>query len=133
MALRDRCNLSEGDPEGGSLKGHRVRTVYARRKGQAPVLLPPAETRRRPLPGWLTVVALAGLALLLCSTVPAVLRRSRLARDLGRLHEQVARQEREVRRLERERNAAREDSFAHEQALQRLLHPLARPRSGERR
>lgn len=80
----------------------------------------------RPLPGWLTIVALAGLALLLCSTVPAVLRRSRLASDLGQLHDEISRQEHEVRRLERELNAAREDTFAHEQALRRLLHPLRR-------
>ena len=107
--------------------------MYARRSrrtrtsADAGVLLPPSGAEQRPLPGWLTVVALAGLALLLCSTVPAVLRRARLATDLGRLHEEISRQEHEVRRLEREHHAAREDSFAHEQALRRLLHPLASP------
>lgn len=107
--------------------------MYARRgkragsSASASVLLPPSEAERRPLPGWLTVLALAGLALLLCSTVPAVLKRSRLAADLGRLHAETERQEHEVRRLERELHAAREDSFAHEQALQRLLHPLRAP------
>lgn len=91
-----------------------------------PVLLPPERPGPRPLPGWLAVVALAGLALLLCSTVPAVLRRSRLAHDLDRLHHEIELQEQEVRRLERELIAAREDSFAYEQALQRLLHPVVR-------
>lgn len=99
----------------------------ARGPADTPVLLPPSGSERPPLPGWLTIVALAGLALLLCSTVPAVLRRSRLAADLGRLHEEISRQEHEVRRLEREFHAAREDSFAHEQALQRLLNPVPRP------
>ena len=99
----------------------------ARGPAVTPVLLPPSGSERSPLPGWLTVVALAGLALLLCSTVPAVLRRARLSADLGRLHEEISRQEHEVRKLERELHAAREDSFAHEQALRRLLHPLTRP------
>jgi hypothetical protein len=104
--------------------------MYARRsrrtrtRAAAPVLLPPRGAAPRPLPGWLTLVALAGLALLLCSTVPAVLRRARLATDLGRLHEEISRQEHEVRRLERELHAAREDTFAHEQALRRLLNPV---------
>ena len=104
--------------------------MYARRsrrskgKRSATVLLPPEGSAQRPLPGWLTIVALAGLALLLCSTVPAVLRRSRLAADLGRLHEEISRQEQQVRHLERALHAAREDSFAHEQALRRLLHPV---------
>ena len=104
--------------------------MYARRSrrvtppGDTPVLLPPNANRQGPLPGWLTIVALAGLALLLCSTVPAVLRRSRLANGLGRLHREITTQEHEVRRLERELHAAREDTFAHEQALRRLLHPL---------
>ena len=104
--------------------------MYARRGRRsrsattAPVLLPPSGSARQPLPGWLTIVALAGLALLLCSTVPAVLRRSRLAADLGQLHEEISRQEQEVRERERALHAAREDSFAHEQALRRLLHPL---------
>lgn len=117
------------------MREERVRTMYARssrrsrRTHVAPVLLPSAGPARRPLPGWLTVVALAGLALLLCSTVPAVLRRSRLAADLAHLHRDISRQEHEVRQLERALHAAREDSFAHEQALQHLLHPPADGRS----
>jgi hypothetical protein len=104
-----------------------TRRASARSPSDAPVLLPSRAGETRPLPGWLTIVALAGLALLLCSTVPAVLRRARLTTDLGRLHDELTGQEREVRRLERELHAARADSFAHEQALQRLLHPLATP------
>ena len=91
---------------------------------RAPVLLPPTRRADRPLPGWLLLVALAGFALLFCSTVPAVLRHTRLARDLAHLQRQVTQQEREVRRLEIGLEAAREDSFAYEQAVRRLLHPV---------
>lgn len=70
-------------------------------------------------------MALVGLSILLLSTVPAVLRRMRLARDFSLLQGQVATQEREVLRLEREVRAARADTFAYEQALRRLLHPAA--------
>jgi hypothetical protein len=74
----------------------------------------------------LLVVALAGLALLFCSTLPAVFRHVRLSRDLDRLNRVVRLQEEEVRRLELGLEAAREDSFAYEQALRALIHPPAR-------
>lgn len=93
---------------------------------RSPVLLPPAPRARRPLPGWLVVVALAGLALLFCSTLPAVCRHIRLARDLDRLNRVVRLQEQEVRRLELGLAAAREDTFAYEQALRELIHPKRR-------
>ena len=92
---------------------------------RASVLFPP-ETKSAPqLPRWLIVVALGGMALVLCSIVPAVMCRARTERDLTRLRDEVTRQEEQVRRLARELRAAHKDSFAHEQALQRLLHPLA--------
>ncbi len=95
------------------------------------VLLPPPTRTSRPLPGWLAFVAVAGLAILVCSTVPAVLNRTRLARDLDGLERQVLRQEHQVRDLEQRLRAAKEDSFAYEQALRRLIEPPS-PRTASR-
>lgn len=91
------------------------------------VLLPPPTRARRPLPGWLAFVAVTGLAILVCSTIPAVLRRTRLARDLDGLERQVLRQEHQVRGLEQMLKAAQEDSFAYERALRGLIEPPTAP------
>jgi hypothetical protein len=73
------------------------------------------------------VVALVGLFLLAGSTVPAVLRRERLARDHARLREEIARQETLLRALDRELQAARTDAFAQALALHDLLQPPPPP------
>jgi hypothetical protein len=91
------------------------------------ILLPPGARVEGPLPRWVAVVAMLGLAIVIGSVVPAVLRRVRLTRDLDRLQAQVAAQEREVLRLEREVRAARSDTFAYEQALRSLFHPAGPP------
>ena len=88
-----------------------------------PVLLPPGEGAPRPLPRWVVGVALVGLFVLGVSTVPAVMRRARLARDHAQLRCETVAQERELRRLERELRAALRDSYARERALRALLHP----------
>ena len=63
----------------------------------------------------------------MCSTVPAVLTRTRLASDLERLEREVAEQEATVRELEKKLAAAETDTFEYERKLRCLLHPLPEP------
>jgi hypothetical protein len=90
------------------------------------VLLPPPARTPRPLPLWMAAPAVLGLVILATATVPAVLRHKHLASDQARLERQTEAQEAELLRLTRELEAAREDGFAREHALQVLLHPSHR-------
>jgi hypothetical protein len=67
--------------------------------------------------------ALVGLVLLVGNTVPAVLRHQRLGRDHARLLDEVDRQERRLRALAQELDAARGDGLTYAQAVHDLLHP----------
>ncbi|MFV1959893.1 MAG: hypothetical protein ACC662_10845 [Planctomycetota bacterium] len=88
-----------------------------------PVLLPPDEGTRAPLPAWTVVAALIGLVLLGASTIPAIYRGHRLERGHTRLRCETLRQEERLRQLQRALRAARKDSFVREQALRTLLLP----------
>lgn len=87
------------------------------------VLLPPGERATPGMPVWVVVVAVLGLLLLGGSTLPAVVLRSRLEHDHARLRCEALRQERELQKLRRGLEAAREDSFVKERALRSLLVP----------
>ncbi len=87
------------------------------------VLLPPGEDQPRPLPSWVAWVALAGLLVLGVSTIPAALRRMRLAANHARLCCENRGQEARLRELDQEVRAARLDTFARERALRALLLP----------
>jgi hypothetical protein len=68
-------------------------------------------------------VAILGLLVLCCSTVPAVLRHRQLARDHDRLCEEIRSQETRLRSVTKELHAARTDAYVREHALRELVHP----------
>ena len=87
------------------------------------VLLPPGERTPADLPPWVVVVAVVGLLVLGGSTLPAIVLRSRLEDDHARLRCEAIRQERELQRLRRALDAAKDDTFLQERALRSLLLP----------
>ena len=87
------------------------------------VLLPPGERTTPGMPGWVVLVALVGLLVLGGATLPAVVLRSRLEHDYAGLRCDALRQERELQRLRRGLQAARDDTFVKERALRTLLLP----------
>jgi hypothetical protein len=95
-----------------------------------PALVPP---QRRPdpgLPGWVLPVSLFGLAILLISTLPALVALRRLQRAERTLTEEIARMSEQSERTHRDRRAVVSDEFVIERSMRDLLEPGLRMGAG---
>jgi hypothetical protein len=84
---------------------------------------PPSPTPARGLPHWVLPVALLGLAILVISTLPALVARRRLDRTERRLDEEVRAMEQATERIQRGRQALRSDEYVLDRALRELFDP----------
>jgi hypothetical protein len=93
-----------------------------------PPLLPPAasDADRRALPGWALPIALLGLAILLVSTLPALVARRRLEAAERRIVQEIRGMEQSTDRIVRDRQAVVADRFVLDRALRELLEPGTR-------
>ena len=90
----------------------------------APEMLPPDPVPRDPgLPAWVLPVSLLGLAILLISTLPALVARRRLERAEARLVEDLRDMEERTRRTDRDRRAIDSDEYVIDRAMRELLEP----------
>ena len=78
------------------------------------------------LPRWVLPVALFGLAILLISTLPALVVRRRLDREQRRLDDEVRAMETATERVQRDRQALRSDEYVLDRALRELFDPGVR-------
>ncbi|MCC7139640.1 MAG: hypothetical protein IT460_14550 [Planctomycetes bacterium] len=88
-----------------------------------PVLLPPAPRLDRALPAWSLPVSLVGLAILLVSTLPALVARRRLEAAERKTTEDIRVLESTGERLRRDRQAVLSDRFVLDRAVRELLEP----------
>lgn len=88
---------------------------------------PTSESAGAPgLPHWVLPVALLGLAILVISTLPALVARRRLDKTERRLDEEVRAMERSTERIQRDRQALRSDEYVLDRALRELFDPGVR-------
>ena len=78
------------------------------------------------LPHWVLPIALVGLAILVISTLPALVARRRLDKTHRRLDDEVRAMESATERLQRDRQALRSDEYVLDRALRELFDPGAR-------
>lgn len=96
-----------------------------------PLLPVETDDDRRPLPGWSLPIALLGLAILLVSTLPALVARRRLEAAERRMNEEIRDLDVTTERIVRDRQAVLSDRFVLDRALRELLEPgprIALPR-----
>jgi len=91
-----------------------------------PTFAAPERVPDRGLPHWTLPVALVGLAILLISTLPALVARRRLDRAETRLDDEVRRLDRETERFQRDRQAIQTDEYVLDRARRELLDPGVR-------
>lgn len=96
------------------------------RPSASPLLPPQASDDGASLPGWTLAVALLGLAVLLVSTVPAVVARRRLEAAERRILAETRALDEATERLKRDRLALRLDPYVLDRALRDLFEPGAR-------
>jgi hypothetical protein len=97
-----------------------------------PTILPPDPFPDRALPAWSLPVALMGLAILLVSTLPALVARRRLEFAERQTLDDIRTTEEATERLRRDCRALRSDGFVLDRAIRELLEPgprIALPRS----
>lgn len=92
----------------------------------APASVAPERAPDRGLPHWTLPVALVGLAILLISTLPALVARRRLDRAGAKLDEEVRRLDRETERFQRDRQAIQTDEYVLDRARRELFDPGVR-------
>lgn len=86
----------------------------------------PRKAPRPGLPRAVLPVALVGLAILLISTLPALVVRRRLDRERRRLDDEVRAMETATERIQRDRQALRSDDYVLDRALRELFDPGVR-------
>ena len=91
-----------------------------------PSLAPPERVPDRGLPHWTLPVALVGLAILLISTLPALVARRRLERAERRLDDEVRVMDQATERLQRDRQAIQTDEYVLDRARRELFDPGVR-------
>ncbi len=91
-----------------------------------PSLAPPERAPDRGLPHWTLPVALVGLAILLISTLPALVARRRLERAERRLDDEVRAMDQATERIQRDRQAIQTDEYVLDRARRELFDPGAR-------
>ena len=101
-------------------------------RGGAPEFPSPEPAGGLGFPGWVLPVSLVGLALLLVSTLPALVARRSLERAERRLADEVRSMQATTERVQRERQALLSDEFVLDVAMRELLEPgprlaLSRP------
>ena len=75
------------------------------------------------LPGWVLPVSLVGLALLLVSTLPALVARRSLERAELRIADEVRAMQAATERVQKDRQALLSDEFVLDVAMRELLEP----------
>jgi hypothetical protein len=88
-----------------------------------PALVPPQRGPAPGLPSWVLPVSLLGLAILLMSTLPALVALRRLERAERSLSEEIARMSERTERTERDRRAVMTDQYVIERSMRDLLEP----------
>ena len=91
-----------------------------------PMLAAPARAPDRGLPHWTLPVALVGLAILLISTLPALVARRRLERAQRRLDDEVRAMDQATERIQRDRQALQTDAYVLDRARRDLFDPGVR-------
>ena len=86
----------------------------------------PAPARDPGLPHWVLPVALLGLAILVISTLPALVARRRLDKTERHLADEVHAMEQSTERVQRDRQALRSDEYVLDRALRELFDPGVR-------
>src|SRR5262245_30467173 len=116
---------------GGTRPPRALRAAAAVSLGE-PVLVAPDPAPERGLPRWLLPVALAGVAMIVVSILPAFVARRRLERAVARQEREIRERQERTERIARDRQALATDPYVHERALAELLAPgprVALPRT----
>lgn len=90
------------------------------------LLAEPVSVASPGLPRWVLPVALFGLAILVISTLPALVVRRRLDREQSRLDKEVRELESLCERFQRDRQTLRSDEYVLDRALRELFDPGVR-------